>query len=189
MAHIRSYATAKPCEYCGGFFNPRRDALKVNRGRFCSIGCANLGKNGEKPLNKKQIKKAMALYKEGMTLRQVGKFYSVGWKRIRNILADAGVSIRRGGRVGIGRSRYRYTPIAEKKIGRKLRKGEVVHHINGISIDDKEENLTVVTRRNHGLLHKKLNQMACEMVRANLILFQGDTYVFSSKMERLLKYV
>jgi len=43
--------------------------------------------------------------------------------------------------------------IAEEKIGRRLRKGEVVHHINEIKTDNRPENLQVMTASKHHKLH------------------------------------
>jgi len=50
-----------------------------------------------------------------------------------------------------------YRKIAEKKIGRKLKKGEIVHHIDGDSTNDDPENLHVCKDdAEHKFLHSKL---------------------------------
>lgn len=43
--------------------------------------------------------------------------------------------------------------IAEQKLGRFLRKDEVVHHINGIKTDNRPENLQVLSASEHNRLH------------------------------------
>lgn len=60
-------------------------------------------------------------------------------------------STRKGGK---HQSRYRY--VMEKHLGRKLTSNEVVHHINGNPIDDRIENLMVMTASEHTKLHNQL---------------------------------
>jgi len=50
------------------------------------------------------------------------------------------------------------TIILEKKLGRYLVKGEVVHHMNGIPDDDRPENLMVMTNHEHVEHHAKLRR-------------------------------
>jgi len=47
-----------------------------------------------------------------------------------------------------------YRQKVEKHIGRKLTNNEIVHHINIIHEDNRIENLQVMTRSQHTLLHK-----------------------------------
>lgn len=44
--------------------------------------------------------------------------------------------------------------LAEEKLGRKLIRGEVVHHINGDHSDNRMENLAVMMAREHARLHR-----------------------------------
>ncbi len=43
--------------------------------------------------------------------------------------------------------------VIQKILGRKLTKDEVVHHINGNKLDNRVENLMVLSRKDHGKLH------------------------------------
>ena len=45
--------------------------------------------------------------------------------------------------------------IAEEKIGRKLKKNEVAHHMDGDKRNNNPENLTVVTRSEHAKIHAR----------------------------------
>jgi hypothetical protein len=44
--------------------------------------------------------------------------------------------------------------VIEKKIGRFLKKSEVVHHINGVRDDNKVKNLIIMTRHIHPANHQ-----------------------------------
>lgn len=50
---------------------------------------------------------------------------------------------------------YRYRLVAEKLLGRPLRRSEVVHHRNGIKDDDRPENLEILSQAEHMRRHSK----------------------------------
>lgn len=58
---------------------------------------------------------------------------------------------------GPGKSRYilEHRLVVEAHLGRKLKDGEVIHHINGIKTDNRLSNLQIMTNSEHTALHAK----------------------------------
>jgi HNH endonuclease len=66
--------------------------------------------------------------------------------------------------------------IAEEREGRKLTNDEVVHHVNGDKLDNRAENLLVVTRAEHRRLHsgaRRKRWTAAEKNRAKELKASG----------------
>ena len=72
--------------------------------------------------------------------------------------------------------------VAEQTICRPLRRGEVVHHINGRKDDNRPGNLFVCTRSRHAAIHKQLETLAMEMLDAGAITFEDGHYAARPSM-------
>jgi hypothetical protein len=75
--------------------------------------------------------------------------------------------------------RFLHQIIAEIELGRSLEKLEVVHHINGNSLDNRSMNLLVLTQAVHAKLHQKMSILYA------LQNFQ-DSFASDGQLEKLL---
>ena len=87
-------------------------------------------------------------------------------QKIRDAIASrselfAGVSLKPNGYMEItrGDSKFKslHRHIMEKHLGRSLSRGECVHHIDGDKLNNRIENLSVMSRSEHASLHAKEN--------------------------------
>lgn len=79
----------------------------------------------------------------------------VSWQGGRWFDPDGYVRINTGN----GKAKYEHVLIAERALGRPIRKGEVVHHINGNKQDNRNSNLLICSASYHHWLHQKMSHL------------------------------
>lgn len=118
---IRRKNDPRPCVVCGTLFMPSRSNGEA---KYCSKSCAWKATRG--PAFNALISRATAT-KRGDALRGSGE-----GKTYRKL-----------------NGRHEHRVVAERTLGRALRPGEVVHHIDGDKRNNAPGNLMVTTQRMH----------------------------------------
>lgn len=145
------------CVICGKTFYKHIAPSEINQGRgiVCSRECKNV-KNG---IDKKkgEFKKCLTCGKEiwvrpSEIKKGGGKYCSKKCyhpvKKMEAISYD-------GYRVYSGKKVHRI--IMEEYLGRKLLSSEIIHHIDGNKLNNDINNLKVMSRKEHSILHLKID--------------------------------
>jgi hypothetical protein len=65
--------------------------------------------------------------------------------------------------------------LAQKKIGRKLKRNESVHHIDGNGLNNNVDNLWVMTISEHSTCHKSLEKVVLELYKLGHVKFDKES--------------
>jgi hypothetical protein len=127
-------------------------------------------------LRKFDHQEAADLYVKGLSTVQIADKFGVTPRTVLSAINNLGVkgrslsdsvSLRKRGNKRLdsdyitvcfdkGVRKKEHVMIAEEVLGRDLKKGEVVHHINCIKTDNRKANLLICTRSYHTWLHRKM---------------------------------
>lgn len=128
----------KQCESCGSSFCKKTsDSRKYwEKKKFCCLKCSG------------------TWYQKGICQIATG---NRGKKGNKNGSYKGGVNVDKNGYVrilvvGKGKYVYEHRTVMEKHLGRKLKKGEIVHHKNHIRTDNRIENLELMLNFEHDKL-------------------------------------
>lgn len=169
----------KECPACNGTFSMRVSMPK----KCCSVECSYKIRSRESHSSwlKDRTRVCLHCASEFPAVKgwqKVKKFCSVRcWKDYRQehggprsceigarwVDTDGYVVIK----VGMRKWRYEHRILMEKKIGRELVKGEVVHHINFVKADNRDENIVLMTDREHRMHHHELERIGMSFFIAN----------------------
>ena len=125
----------------------------------CACGCGNWinssNRNGELFFKAGHGRKNKKFPEEK---RNQSAHQNNNWKGGKALSGKGYVLIRKEGHpTASKRGKYvrEHVLVMEKKIGRYLQEGEIVHHINGIKSDNRLENLILMKTGKHSSLHRK----------------------------------
>ena len=145
------------CKHCGkAFFVPQYELNYRPNIKFCSPNCYHL--STRKPTEYRPCAycgKEIAITTTNKQKKFCDTKCACAYKRARDRKPTVGV----GGYKyvwfadGSGQKEHRY--IMEQKLGRKLKRNEVVHHIDGDRTNNDISNLIVMSRGEHSALHRR----------------------------------
>jgi hypothetical protein len=133
---------SKPCRKCG---KPVDKIRRVDRKAFYYPRHCQACQRP--PLTEEQKQAKRNLLNANRVVRQTGasRLHNTGSAIYRVVKVD-----------GIRRWKYEHRVVAEQVLGRTLGKGEIVHHVNRDTLDNRPENLRVMTCGEHTKLHMSI---------------------------------
>jgi hypothetical protein len=137
------------CQRCGKEFEIYPYQAKSEQGKYCSYECYWTPKVSTNCLTcGKEI-----LTPPSRRAENRGKYCSRACSTQRH---ENNTTVKRHVTFINGKRRFDYQAIAEKALGRPLKKGEVVHHLDGNSRNCEPNNLVICTQSYHRIIHTRM---------------------------------
>lgn len=149
---------------------------------YCvSCNCKKLGKN----------KKGKKSWNSGKKIPHISGNKSKSWKGGRYISSDGYWMVYCGNNdTNIKWKNYRkeHLVIAEQKLKRKLKKGEIVHHLDGDKLNNNPENLEILSsEKEHRILHNQLEQISRDLYKSGYIKYQNGEYFPIESLQKMIE--
>jgi len=127
------------CEFCGKPKKVKASARRRGGGRFCGMECAGKwwARQKDFPLRKDQTGNKNPNWRGGQVMHKKGYIYRYAPEHPRQ----------QNGYV------FEHILVAEQKLGRFLKTGEVVHHIDGNKVNNHPDNIEVLPSASHHTSH------------------------------------
>lgn len=177
----RCILTEIGCSHCKKTFEVAVHRLNKGINVCCSILCANRLRALTQPIHNKTpqniIEKIKKAYSETLlTVVYISKKYNVSTSVVFHYAKSEKWTRPPPLPLAIRRT---YRKAAEKYLGRKLKKGEHVHHIDGDECNNIFDNLEVFpSHKEHALCHGNLEKISYSLVRKKKILFNRETKTY-----------
>lgn len=90
-------------------------------------------------------------------------------------------------KIKVAERKWQYLHIikSEERLGRKLEKNEVVHHIDFDGNNNNINNLVVMTNHEHILLHCKMEQIMSKLYKNKIVYFENNDYKLNKVYESI----
>ena len=139
------------CKECNTEFRTYPSKIKIGRGKYCSRACSDrftLIKKGQRLSTDTEFKPGQMPYQfKGYRYTQSRKTSGV----YKMLYMPEHPYCTSSGHV----REHRY--VMEQVLGRYLETGEIVHHLNGKTLDNRPENLEVMAKADHDRMNVGLN--------------------------------
>lgn len=138
----------RTCLLCGKEFVARQWQIDTGIGKYCSLHCSHKSHKGKSVTEETRNKMSIGIKNSAKFIRSI--------KRGKDNPSFKPTRLGGGYRfitIGINKKVQEHRFVAEKILGRKLLRSEIIHHIDGNKLNNYPENLLIVSRSEHAKIH------------------------------------